>query len=68
MFTFRSVVTHSVQAPGTYAGSLPAESAALWRRNAVRFRSLDKLAERLRAVERVLWNKRTGNGPERDDD
>jgi UDP-3-O-[3-hydroxymyristoyl] glucosamine N-acyltransferase len=68
MFTFRSVVTHSVQAPGTYAGSLPAEGAALWRRNAVRFRSLDKLAERLRAVERVLRNKRTGSGPERDDD
>ena len=57
LFTFRSVVTRSVTVPGTYSGSLPAEEAALWRRNAARFKSLDALADRLRAVERRLKSR-----------
>ena len=51
LFTFRSVVTKSVSTPGTYGGSLQADDAARWRRNAARFRKLDELADRLRAVE-----------------
>jgi len=54
VFTFRSVVTKSVDKPGMYAGALPAEEAAQWRRNAVRFRKLDELAARVTAAERVL--------------
>jgi UDP-3-O-[3-hydroxymyristoyl] glucosamine N-acyltransferase len=54
MFTFRSVVTRSVDEPGTYSGHLPAEEAALWRKNAARFRKLDALADRLIEVERRL--------------
>jgi len=54
MFTFRSVVTKSVTEPGVYGGSLPAEEAAKWRRNAARFRGLDSLSQRLRAVEASL--------------
>jgi UDP-3-O-[3-hydroxymyristoyl] glucosamine N-acyltransferase len=54
MFTFRSVVTKSVTAAGVYGGSLAAEEATKWRRNAARFKSLDALAERLRAVEKKL--------------
>lgn len=57
LFTFRSVVTKSVSVPGAYSGSLPAEEAALWRRNAARFKSLDALADRLRAVERRLKSR-----------
>jgi UDP-3-O-[3-hydroxymyristoyl] glucosamine N-acyltransferase len=53
MFTFRSVVTRSVSEPGTYSGSLPAEEAGLWRRNAARFKQLDSLAERLHVLERA---------------
>jgi UDP-3-O-[3-hydroxymyristoyl] glucosamine N-acyltransferase len=68
LFTFRSVVTRSVKTPGTYSGSLPAEEAAQWRRNAARFKSLDALAERLRAVERILRGHSNGSKPERDDD
>jgi UDP-3-O-[3-hydroxymyristoyl] glucosamine N-acyltransferase len=68
LFTFRSVVTRSVKVPGTYSGSLPAEEATLWRRNAVRFKSLDALAERLRAVERMLKSKPKSGEQERDDD
>jgi UDP-3-O-[3-hydroxymyristoyl] glucosamine N-acyltransferase len=54
MFTFRSVVTRSVTEPGTYGGSLPAEEAAKWRRNAARFRQLDAMHERLRALARQI--------------
>ena len=54
MFTFRSVVTQSVDEPGTYSGHLPAEEAATWRKNAARFRKLDALAERLVKAEREL--------------
>jgi UDP-3-O-[3-hydroxymyristoyl] glucosamine N-acyltransferase len=54
MFTFRSVVTRSVDEPGTYSGHLPAEEAALWRKNAARFRKLDALADRLIEAERTL--------------
>jgi UDP-3-O-[3-hydroxymyristoyl] glucosamine N-acyltransferase len=53
-FTFRSIVTRSVDEPGTYSGHLPAEEAAKWRKNAVRFRNLDEMAERLADVERQL--------------
>lgn len=54
VFLFRSVVTKSVEQAGVYAGSLPAEEASRWRRNAARFINLDSLAKRLRAVEREL--------------
>jgi UDP-3-O-[3-hydroxymyristoyl] glucosamine N-acyltransferase len=54
LFTFRSIVTRSVDAPGTYSGHLPAEEANVWRKNAARFRKLDALASRLVAVERLL--------------
>jgi UDP-3-O-[3-hydroxymyristoyl] glucosamine N-acyltransferase len=51
MFTFRSVVTQSVSQPGVYGGSLPAEEASKWRRSAARFRQLDDMHRRLRALE-----------------
>jgi UDP-3-O-[3-hydroxymyristoyl] glucosamine N-acyltransferase len=51
MFTFRSVVTHSVTEPGVYGGSLPADEASKWRRSAARFRQLDAMHDRLRALE-----------------
>jgi len=54
MFTFRSIVTKSVDKPGTYSGGLPAEEASKWRRNAARFRKLDALAERVTDAERTL--------------
>jgi UDP-3-O-[3-hydroxymyristoyl] glucosamine N-acyltransferase len=67
LFTFRSVVTRSVTVPGTYSGSLPAEEAALWRRNAARFKSLDALADRLRAVERRLKSRGVDQGSRNDE-
>jgi len=59
--TFRSIVTRSIEEPGTYSGHLPAEEAGLWRKNAARFRKLDALADRLieaeRALERITGSK-----------
>lgn len=46
MITFHSTVTRSITMPGTYSGSLPADEASRWRRNAARFRKLDGLAVR----------------------
>jgi UDP-3-O-[3-hydroxymyristoyl] glucosamine N-acyltransferase len=54
MFTFRSIVTRSVDEPGTYSGHLPAEEATAWRKNAARFRKLDALADRVTKAEREL--------------
>jgi UDP-3-O-[3-hydroxymyristoyl] glucosamine N-acyltransferase len=54
LITFRSIVTKSITTAGTYSGSLPAAEAAQWRRNVARFRSLDKFAARLRAVENAI--------------
>ena len=66
MFTFRSIVTRSVDEPGTYSGHLPAEEAAVWRKNAARFRKLDALADRLAKAERDLA-KLTGT-PKKEDE
>ena len=60
MFTFRSVVTKSVREPGVYGGSLPAEEAQRWRRSAARFRQLDSLNERIRAIEQAGRGKPGG--------
>ena len=54
MVTFHSTVTRSITSPGTYSGSLPADEASRWRRNAARFRNLDKLAQRQSTLERRL--------------
>ena len=67
MFTFRSIVTRSVDKPGTYSGHLPAEEAGLWRKNAARFRKLDELADRLIKAERALA-KITGTTLKKNDD
>lgn len=54
MFTFRSVVTRSVDTPGTWGGSLQAMEASKWRRNAVLFRRLDRMQERLVELSRTI--------------
>ena len=52
VFTFRTAVLRSVTEPGTYSGTLGAEEAGLWRRNAARFRALDETVRQLRASTR----------------
>jgi UDP-3-O-[3-hydroxymyristoyl] glucosamine N-acyltransferase len=50
--TGMSMVSHSISAPGTYSGGIPAEAAPLWRRLVGRFKRLEALAERMRRLER----------------
>jgi UDP-3-O-[3-hydroxymyristoyl] glucosamine N-acyltransferase len=52
VITGMSMVSHSIREPGVYSSSLPVDEAARWRRNAARFRQLDKLARRVARMER----------------
>jgi UDP-3-O-[3-hydroxymyristoyl] glucosamine N-acyltransferase len=67
MITFGSIVTRSVDKPGTYSGHLSAEEAGSWRKNAARFRKLDALADRLIKAERALA-RITGTNSKNEDD
>jgi UDP-3-O-[3-hydroxymyristoyl] glucosamine N-acyltransferase len=50
----KAMVTGSLNKAGTYASGIPADSQDKWRKNAVRFRQLDEMAKRLRALEKRL--------------
>ena len=57
-----SRVVRSIDQPGLYGGTLPAEDIRNWRRNAVRFGQLDDMARRLQRLEALL-GKREGTEP-----
>lgn len=46
-----TAVSRSITQTGVYSSGLPAEPNQQWRRNIVRFRQLDKLAERIKQIE-----------------
>ena len=52
VITGRTMVSHSITRPGVYSGGIPYEQAHLWRRLVARFKRIESLAERLRALER----------------
>ena len=52
----KSMVTGSLKQAGVYASGIPESDHETWRRNAVRFRHLDELAKRLKALERRVNN------------
>ena len=53
--TGMSLVTKSIMEPGVYSsGPPPAEPQKIWRRNIVRYRQLDDMANRLSALEKQL--------------
>lgn len=52
MITGRTLVSHSITKPGSYSSSTPMDETANWRKNAVRFRQLDDMAKRIRALEK----------------
>ena len=64
MLQFRTVVTQSIEEPGVYGGSLSADLGPRWRRNAARFRNLDTMIRRLRALEKTL--RSSGKGTDDD--
>lgn len=45
--TAMSLITKSINKPGSYSSGTPFEDTASWRKNSVRFRQLDKLAKQL---------------------
>lgn len=49
-----TLITKSIDKPGTYTGVYPFESNREWRRNAAQLRHLSDLANRLRALEKKL--------------
>ncbi len=50
--TGMTMVTKSITTPGVYSSGVPAQENSDWNRNYARFRKLDQLARRLRALER----------------
>jgi UDP-3-O-[3-hydroxymyristoyl] glucosamine N-acyltransferase len=52
VLTGRTSVLSSITEPGVYSGGMDADGAARFRRNSVRFRQLDQLAQRIKALER----------------
>ncbi len=50
--TAMTLVTHSIEQPGSYSSGTPLGSTRDWRKNAARFRQLDSLATRLIKLER----------------
>jgi UDP-3-O-[3-hydroxymyristoyl] glucosamine N-acyltransferase len=47
-----TMVSHSIARPGVYSGGIPLEEAHVWRRLVARFKRIDSLAARLKALER----------------
>jgi UDP-3-O-[3-hydroxymyristoyl] glucosamine N-acyltransferase len=60
-----TMVSHSIPRPGVYSGGIPLEEAHVWRRLVARFKRIDSLATRLKALER---NTSPGPDQEEDDD
>lgn len=52
--TGMSFVTKSVREPGVYSSGMPLETNEAWQRNIARYRHLDELARRVRALEKKI--------------
>lgn len=62
--TGRTTVAGSIRKPGVYSGSLTADDARRFRRNAARFNQLDELARRLRRLEEAAGTTGEGDADE----
>jgi UDP-3-O-[3-hydroxymyristoyl] glucosamine N-acyltransferase len=51
-----SVVTRSIREPGHYTGMFPLDDNASWEKNAASLKQLNRLRERLKAVEQAISN------------
>lgn len=52
-----TIITRSIDKPGTYTGAYPFEANRDWRRNAAQLRHLNELAQRLRALENLYGSR-----------
>ena len=57
MITGRTLVSASILKSGSYSSSTPMDETANWRKNAARFRTLDKMARRLNKLEKIVADK-----------
>ncbi len=55
-----TVVTKSIESAGTYVSVIPATPAREWRRTVAMLRNLERMSERLRALERRLSDRENG--------
>ena len=55
--TMRSAITRSITEPGSYSSGTAMSTTREWRKNAARFRQLDKIVKRIRALERLITKK-----------
>ncbi|MFA0810004.1 UDP-3-O-(3-hydroxymyristoyl)glucosamine N-acyltransferase [Microbulbifer epialgicus] len=60
--TANTFVTKSIENSGNYSGGLPFSDSQSWRRNAVRFSQLDKMARKLKSLEKQLEEFSCRNG------
>lgn len=54
IITGGSGVSSSIKTPGLYSSGLPVTKNKEWRRNVVRFKQLDKMAKRIKELEKTL--------------
>ena len=56
----RSNVSRSITKAGTYSSVLSVEEAGTWRKLSARFKRLDEMARKLRAIEKQLDSAKDG--------
>lgn len=54
MITAMSLVSKSLDKPGSYSSGTPIDDTRNWRKNTVRFRQLDELAKRIQQLEKQV--------------
>jgi len=55
-----TVISRSIHRAGTYTGMFPFDDNAAWQRNAAHLRHLDSLADRVKALEKKLGERKDG--------
>lgn len=58
--TATSLVTKSIKSPGVYSSGTPLEPNDQWHKNFARFKQLDQMARRLKALEKELASLKEG--------
>ncbi|MEX0614414.1 MAG: UDP-3-O-(3-hydroxymyristoyl)glucosamine N-acyltransferase, partial [Methylophaga sp.] len=56
-FTGMSMVTKSISQPGSYSSGIPVEPTHDWHKSVIRYRQLEKLQARVKALEALLAEK-----------
>lgn len=62
--TATSLVTKSIKIPGVYSSGTPLEPNEQWHKNFARFKQLDQMARRLKALEKELNHLKEGSSCE----